>query len=134
MADAVLDASAVLALLQGEPGSGLVSARLPGATVSAVNFSEVVAKLADAGMPEAEIRRALNPLGLEVRAFDQQDAIAAGLLRPLTRTFGLSLGDRACLALGAALSRPVITTERAWKKLKIGVDVVLARDGAGRAG
>lgn len=131
MADAVLDASAVLALLQDEPGSDLVAARLPGATISAVNLSEVVAKLADAGMPESEIRRALGPLGLEVRAFDEQDAIAAGLLRPSTKALDLSLGDRACLALGVVLSRPVVTTERAWTKLKIGADVVLARDSKG---
>ena len=118
----------MLDLLQGEPGSDLVAARLAGATISAVNFSEVVAKLAEAGTPEAEIRRALSPLGLEVQAFGEQAAIAAGLLRPVTTALGLSLGDRACLALGVALARPVVTTERASKKLKIGVDVVLARN------
>jgi PIN domain nuclease of toxin-antitoxin system len=125
--DAVLDASAVLALLQRESGSEVVGARLAGAAISAVNLSEVVAKLADAGMPEPEIRLAIDPLALEVRPFDDQAAYAAGLLRPRTRSHGLSLGDRACLALGVALSRPVVTTERTWKRLKIGADVVLAR-------
>jgi PIN domain nuclease of toxin-antitoxin system len=100
---------------------------LAGAAISAVNLSEVVAKLAEAGVPESEIRRAINPLGLDVRPFDDEAAYAAGLLRPRTRSLGLSLGDRACLALGIALSRPVVTTERAWKRLTIGADVVLAR-------
>jgi PIN domain nuclease of toxin-antitoxin system len=125
--EAVLDASAVLALLQQEAGSEVVALRLSGAAMSAVNLSEVVAKLADAGMPDSEIRQAIQPLGLDVRSFDEEAAYAAGLLRPRTRSLGLSLGDRACLALGLGLSRPVVTTERSWKRLTIGVDVVLAR-------
>lgn len=127
MTDAVLDASAVLALLQREAGSDAVVARLAGAAISSVNLSEVVAKLADAGMPESAIRSAINPLALDVRPFDDHAAYAAGLLRPRTRSMGLSLGDRACLALGIALSRPIVTTERTWKSLKIGAEVVLAR-------
>jgi len=128
VADAVLDASALLALLQDEPGSDVVAAKLPGAAISAVNFSEVVAKLAEAGMQEVEIRRALAPLGLDVHAFKQEDAVAAGLLRPQTKALGLSLGDRACLALGIVLSRPVVTTERAWRRLKIDAEIILARE------
>lgn len=127
MAETVLDASAVLALLQGEPGSDAIAARLDGAAISAVNLSEVVAKLADAGMPAPEIRRALDPMGLDVRPFDAAAAYASGTLRPGTRSLGLSLGDRACLALGIAMKRPVVTTERGWKHLKIDVEVVLAR-------
>jgi len=69
------------------------------ASISAVNLSEVIAKLADAGMPEGEIRETLEPLGLEVAEFDADQAYQAGLLRPLTRQFGLSSGGRACLAL-----------------------------------
>jgi len=125
--EVVLDASAVIALLQQEPGSDVVRMRLEGAAISAVNLSEVVAKLAEAGMPDREIHLALAPLGFDVRSFDGEAAYRAGLLRPATRSLGLSLGDRACLALGLALSRPVVTTERAWKRLAIGVTVVLAR-------
>lgn len=127
MTESVLDASALLALLQDEPGSGAVAARLDGAAISAVNLSEVVAKLADAGMPGADIRRALDPLGLDVCQFDAASAYASGLLRPETRSAGLSLGDRACLALGKALGCPVVTTERSWKRVDVGVDVVLVR-------
>jgi PIN domain nuclease of toxin-antitoxin system len=125
--DVVLDASAVLALLQEERGHDLVTARLSGAAISAVNLSEVVAKLSDAGVPETEIRRALNPLGLDVRPFDNASAYQCGLLRSQTRSLGLSLGDRACLALGVTLGRPVITTERAWARLALDVEVILAR-------
>jgi PIN domain nuclease of toxin-antitoxin system len=127
VSEVVLDASAVLALLQQESGSDIVTARISGAAISAVNVSEVVAKLADAGMPEGEIRRAIGPLGLEVRPFDDEAAYAAGVLRPQTRSLGLSLGDRACIALGIALARPVVTTERAWKKLTLDVEVIVAR-------
>jgi PIN domain nuclease of toxin-antitoxin system len=66
----------------------------------------VVAKLADAGMPGVDIRRALDPLGLDVRQFDAASAYASGLLRPETRSAGLSLGDRACLALARRLDAP----------------------------
>ena len=126
MADAVLDASALFALLQDEPGSDVVAARLPGAAISAVNFSEVIAKLAEAGMQEVEIRRALAPLGLDVHAFTQEDAVAAGLLRPQTKALGLSLGDRACLALGWSLAAGSNDRPRV-ARLKIDVEIILAR-------
>ena len=98
VSNAVLDASALLALLQDEPGSDRVLESLPGALVCSVNLSEVVAKLTELGMPEPDIRVALS-LGLEVVAFDEALAYSAGALRPATRPAGLSLGDRACLAL-----------------------------------
>jgi PIN domain nuclease of toxin-antitoxin system len=86
-----------------------------------------VAKLADAGVPEADLRRALDGLGLDVHAFDAAQAWEAGLLRPRTRDLGLSLGDRACLALGRALGRPVLTTDRNWSKLRVGVEILTVR-------
>jgi PIN domain nuclease of toxin-antitoxin system len=119
----VLDASALLALLNAEPGSRLVEENLSGAVISSVNLSEVVAKLSDRGMPEAEVRTALEGLGLDVRHFDTEMAYTAGTLRPSTRGLGLSLGDRACLALGLSLSAQVFTTDRSWKKLRIGVKI-----------
>ena len=119
----VLDASALLALLNSEPGSRIVEESLSSAAVSAVNLSEVVSKLSERGMPEAEVRTALEGLGLDVRPFDTAMAYSAGTLRPATRGLGLSLGDRACLALGLCLSAPVLTTDRSWKKLKIGVKI-----------
>lgn len=114
MADVVLDASALLALLNDEAGAAEVAATFPGALIGCVNLSEVVAKLNEKGMPEAEIRSALHGLGLEVASFDEELAYATGALRSSTRTLGLSLGDRACLALGVRTGLPVLTTESGW--------------------
>jgi PIN domain nuclease of toxin-antitoxin system len=110
---AVVDASALLALLNAEPGADHVAGALPGAVVSAVNLAEVVAKLADAGVPPDEVGEIVAGLGLDVRPFDEALALATGLLRPKTRALDLSLGDRACLALGMHLSLPVVTADRA---------------------
>jgi PIN domain nuclease of toxin-antitoxin system len=114
-------------LINDEPGSDIVAKALPGAAVNAVNFSEVVAKLAEASVPEWAIREALGDLGLEVVAFDQELAHLAGLLRPGTRQFGLSLGDRACLAMAQHLSVPAMTTDGVWRKFKIGVEIRVVR-------
>jgi PIN domain nuclease of toxin-antitoxin system len=126
VSDAVLDASAVLALLQDEPGSDRVLESLPGALICSVNLSEVVAKLTELGMPETDIRLALS-LGLEVVAFDEALAYSAGALRPVTRSAGLSLGDRACLAIALARSLPALTTDRAWRDLDIDATVEVIR-------
>jgi ribonuclease VapC len=112
-------------LLTGAPVQGLevVAEFLPGAAVSAVNLSEVVAKLLEATMPVDAVRSALGDLGLDIRPFDAEMAYAAGALRTTTRKRGLSLGDRACLALGQLLARPVLTTDRACEGLDLGVTV-----------
>ncbi len=123
MSDAVLDASAVLAVLQGEAGADHVVELGSGATVSAVNLSEVVAKLAEQRLPEATIREALDELDLAVEPFDRDTAVAAGLLRPRTRDAGLSLADRACLALAERLGLPVVTADRRWAELSLPVAV-----------
>jgi len=123
----VVDASALLALLQGEPGLEGWDAAIADAAISAVNLAEVIAKLADAGMPEGEIRETLEPLGLEVADFDADQAYQAGLLRPLTRQFGLSLGDRACLALARSRGLPVLTADQAWEAVQVGVEVRVIR-------
>jgi PIN domain nuclease of toxin-antitoxin system len=123
----VLDASALLVLLGAERGAEVVAGALPGAVISAVNLSEVVAKLTDRGMPDREIRRALDGLGLEVQAFDREQAYLAGQLPAGTRSTGLSLGDRACLALGQRLGAPVLTADRQWETVRLGVDVQVIR-------
>jgi ribonuclease VapC len=110
----VLDASAVVAILNAEPGHAEAIAALPNAVVGAVNLSEVVAKLAERGMPAAEAFRDALALGFAVAPFDAGLALAAGALRPLTRAAGLSLGDRCCLALGQQRRALVLTTEPAW--------------------
>lgn len=128
MSEHVLDASAVLALLNQEHGSDpVVQAIIDGASISAVNLSEIVAKLSEAGVPVASIHEALDRLGIEVVDFDADLAYRAGLLRPVTRPAGLSLGDRACLALAQQLGLPALTTARAWTSLQIGVTIRLAR-------
>ena len=127
MAEAVLDASALLALLNGEPGARVVAEVLPRAAISTVNLSEVVAKLADAGMPEEAIRDALQGLLLEVVSFDQHQAYEAGLLHPSTKALGVSLGDRACLSLARRLDLPALTADRAWEGLDVGAKVRVIR-------
>ncbi|GAB4207677.1 MAG: PIN domain-containing protein [Coleofasciculaceae cyanobacterium] len=127
MSSYVLDASALLALLNNEPGAEQVAAVLTEAVISSVNLSEVVARLADAGRAETEIREFLGALELEVTSFDAEMAYHAGMLRPLTRHLGLSLGDRSCLALGQVLGLPVITADRTWGELDIGIEIQVLR-------
>jgi PIN domain nuclease of toxin-antitoxin system len=124
----VLDASAVLALLGDEPGADRVAAALAdGAAIGAVNLEEVLTKLADFGMPRDEADDVLEGLGLEVVPFDADAARAASALRASTRARGLSLGDRAALALAASRDAPVLTTDRAWVGAVPSVEVVLVR-------
>ncbi len=118
MSKFVLDASALLVLLTGEPGSAEVESRLAGCAMSSVNLAEVVGKLAERGMADREIEAALGGLGIEIHDFDEEDAFAAGRLRRETRGRGLSLGDRACLTLGMRLGATILTSDRSWKGLK----------------
>ena len=127
MARVVLDASAILVLLNDEPGAAAVADALEDAVVSAVNLSEVVAKLLESGMPREEAEDALGGLGLDVRAFDERAACSAGALRAGTRKAGLSLGDRACLALARDLGVPAVTSDSAWTKVSAGVEIRLLR-------
>ena len=127
MSEVVLDASALLALLNREPGHEEVARSITQAAVGAINLSEVVTKLSESGMPEEAIREALEGLALEVHTFGRDLAYEAGLLRTATKPKGLSLGDRACLALGRHLSLPVLTTDRVWEGLDVGVEVRLLR-------
>jgi ribonuclease VapC len=114
----VLDASAVLCLLQEEGGAERVAQALPAAQIGAVNYSEVVGKLVGASMDEATVDRVIDALQLRVIPFDRTQARAAGSLRAFTRKFGLSLGDRACLALAYAHGGTALTRERNWTKFE----------------
>ncbi len=127
MSEVVLDASALLALLNREPGHDEIARVIPHAALSTVNLSEVAAKLAESGMPGETIREVLEGLALEIHDFGRELAFQSALLRPVTRPRGLSLGDRACLALGQQLNLPVLTTDRAWEGLELGVEVRLVR-------
>lgn len=127
MTDVVLDASAVLAYMQGEPGGEIVAKHLTAASIGAVNFSEIIGKLVDKGLDAASVDAALAGIGLDVVDFDQEQARDAGLLRADTRKHGLSLGDRACLALGRSRGVPVLTADRVWAAASVGVEIRLIR-------
>jgi len=124
----VLDASAILAVINAEPGAEkLTPDLLAGAVGSAVNLAEVQTKLVSRGWTSDEAwEDATSPIR-EVLPFDEEQARMAGDLVTQTRHLGLSLGDRACLALGIALKVPVYTAEKAWKKVKVGVRIHVIR-------
>ena len=123
----VLDSSAVLAVLWAEPGASKVMAHLERARISAVNAAEVVSRLVERGASDAAAEAALPDLMVEVIPFDAAQALAAGLLRRATRAAGLSLGDRACLALARSENLAAVTADRAWAGLDLGVAVELIR-------
>jgi PIN domain nuclease of toxin-antitoxin system len=127
VAEAVLDASALLAFLQNEPGADQVEAVLTRSCISAVNLAEVLSKLVQYGKPLEAVTYQIERLRLPVIPFDAGDAKIVASLWPSTRASGLSLGDRACLSLGLRLALPVLTAERAWANLKIAVDVGIIR-------
>ena len=126
VSEAVLDSSAVLALLLGEPGAERVKPALPGAFLSAVNFAEIVTKLCERGMPQDQARLAIEAIGVEVVDFGIDQACMTGELRNRTRSAGLSLGDRACLALAQQRNLPAITADAAWGQLP-GFNVIVIR-------
>jgi len=123
----VLDSSAILALLNDESGAGMVQELLPVAIVSAVNYAEVVTRLSLLGMPENEIHQAIDMLGLTIIPFDEDLSFRTGSLAMVTKPYGLSLGDRACLALALQTGYSAITSDRVWEELNIGADVRVIR-------
>ncbi len=125
MSEYFLDASALLALLHRESGEKKVAETIANAAICAVNLAEVVGKLQDAGIPDEAAQTAMETLGLRVIAFDRAMAFEAGQLRALTRSLGLSLGDRACLAAGRVLELPILTADREWLKLKSKLGLVI---------
>jgi len=123
----VLDASALLAFLHNETGGETVGNSLEGALISTVNWSEVIQKAIGHGVDTRGMRDDFLGLGVTFIAFTTvQSELAAGLWRD-TRALGLSLADRACLSLGLVHECPVMTADRAWKQLDLGLDVRLIR-------
>lgn len=120
---AVVDASVVLAALKGEPGGNRLADLRSGRLISTVNLTEVLSRLLDLNFSEREALSLIEALGLTVVPFDRETAVRAGLLREPTRAAGLSLGDRACLALGLSASLPVLTADRNWDRVDLGVKV-----------
>lgn len=112
-----------------EPGFQAIEPYLHDAACSANIVAEVVAKLGEWGWQEAAIIEALGQLDLRVHAVMAEDAVKIGLLRARTRSAGLSLGDRSCLALARKLALPAVTMDRAWARVaeEVGVEVLVVR-------
>jgi ribonuclease VapC len=131
---AVLDASAMLAYLGDEVGADVVADAIAvGSSISTVNLAEALSTLATRGANPLDVASQLTAGGLldgaiTVEAFTTADSIEAARLRPLTRSAGLSLADRACLALARRLSTHVLTADRAWTGLTLDVDVHSIRE------
>jgi ribonuclease VapC len=113
----VLDASALLALLQDEPGAEVVEPVLESAVISAVNWSEVLQKSLDRGVEVVDLGDELGALGLTIAPFTAGDAEATASLRRPTAHLGLSLADRACLALAGRLRTDAFTTDQTWSEV-----------------
>jgi PIN domain nuclease of toxin-antitoxin system len=123
----VLDASAVLAHGHGEEGAEVVDEYLDGAAISTVNWSEILRRSGERGVQGPELRAALRDAGVTFVPFVESDAETAARFWESTRRLGLSLADRACLALADRLGVPAVTADRAWTLLDLGVDVVCIR-------
>lgn len=125
---ATLDASALMAWLQDGPGASQVDLSIAaGSVIGAVNLSEVVTKLVDNGATDDEIDILIGRLAIEVVPFDADLAYQTGLLRRETRSLGLSLGDRACLALAKQRQLPALTSDRIWEQVQADIRVHVIR-------
>jgi PIN domain nuclease of toxin-antitoxin system len=122
-----LDASALLAFLMREKGEAQVAPLLGDSCISAVNLSEVLARFARDGHDPIVVAEKLAAGPMQVVPFTREHAAIAAGLAPDTARLGLSLGDRACLALALSLRIPAVTADRAWAHLRIGVEVRIVR-------
>ena len=123
----VIDASVILAYLLAEPGGEIVTHDDGPFCLSSVNLAEILTKIAERGVSIDDTMTVLRRLPIEHFAHDRMDALATARLRPATRSAGLSLGDRACLALATRLDLPVLTADTAWSTLDLGIDIRLIR-------
>jgi ribonuclease VapC len=124
----VLDASALLAFLRCEPGADIVDAALKDAVISAVNYSEILKKTIERGGSVEATAEFIRGLTVAIIPFDEAHAATAAALFPETKPFGLSLADRACLALGLQRRATVLTADAKWKQVKIALKVKLIRN------
>lgn len=117
MSKIVFDASALLALLHQEPGHEIAQKYLPHAIMSTVNISETASVLLDIGISENTAKKMLAEIIKEIIPFDDHQAFLAASLKPLTKPYGLSFGDRACLSLAILKQLPVLTADKIWTKI-----------------
>lgn len=124
----VLDASALLALLKNEPGADIVESLLGNIIMSSLNVSEVAAVLLDSDMTIKECQDSMLPFISTIIHFDEEFAFLTADLKKRTKAYGLSLGDRACLALGQKMQLPVYTADKIWGKVQLeNVEIILIR-------
>jgi ribonuclease VapC len=122
-----LDASALLAFLLREPGHERVRQLLEEACMSMVNFSEVLGRFARAGQGVAPIAEKLLATPIQMVDFSRQQAVIAAALVPVTQGEGLSLGDRACLALARERRIRAVTADKAWRRVDVGIEIEVVR-------
>ncbi len=123
----VLDASALLATILDEDGADFVRSVESGSEMSIVNLAEVMTKLAERGGDPADASRYVHGRGIRITKFTEAHALMVAELRPATSHRGLGIGDRTCLAHGRISALPVLTGERKWVGLEVGVDIRLFR-------
>ena len=123
MSAVVFDSSVLIAILRQEPGSEVGEQSLNEALISTVNLAEVATYLARNSVPAETINDALATFPIEIVPFDREQGLIAGCLYPVCKSLGLSLGDRACLALAKSKRLPVLTADKAWLELMIDVSV-----------
>lgn len=128
MTSVVLDASALLAVLNAEPGADVVRAALANAIISAVNYSEVLKKTIERGGGIREAAAIIRDLSVAVIPFDEEHAAASAELYPQGKPHGMSSADRACLALGVQRKLTVLTAERKMRLLALPIKVKLIRN------
>jgi PIN domain nuclease of toxin-antitoxin system len=126
VAEIILDSSAALAFFTGEPGGADIP-RYKSSLICAVNYAEIVGRLTDWGLDGASVDSTLKRIRFQIEPFDEYRALLAAHLRRDPSTRRLSLGDRACLSLALRSGLPVLTADRAWAELEVGVDVRLIR-------
>jgi ribonuclease VapC len=127
MSKVVLDASALLALLHQESGAEMVRTTLPESVISAVNWSEVWQKTIERKVSTDGLWEDLEALGLKIEPFTSEQAELAAQLREPSRSLGLSLGDRACLALALNLKITAMTADKVWETLVIQIPIQVIR-------
>jgi PIN domain nuclease of toxin-antitoxin system len=123
----ILDASALLALIKNEKGAEIVEKHIENSIISTVNYAEIVAYFIRANISEEDINLMLNGIVNEIVNFNEEQSITSGLLIAKTNKYGLSFGDRACLALAIQMNLPVLTADKSWSKIKSNIEIKIIR-------
>ena len=128
MSKCILDSSSLIAMLNSETGADMVESLLTHSIMSTINVAEVVAELdKKLSIAPEQSRVIILDVVNQIIPFDFDHAIEAGRLRKYTQKFGLSLGDRACIALALSTGYPVYTTDKIWSQLDLGCEVIVIR-------